>query len=130
MLEERGASGGDPAVAVIPGGWRAGWAESVRQPVSLGGAGTGGTAASGVDFKKHERNKCYKNVNAIGSSVLQQESLAPTAELQAKGSFIRQHVNTGRMGPRYCPFSWWAITPTTLVPKTRLTSVSVRPFTL
>lgn len=60
VLEERGASGGDPAVAVIPGGWRAGWAESVRQPVSLGGAGTGGTVASGVDFKKHERNKCDK----------------------------------------------------------------------
>lgn len=70
VLEEWGASGGDPAAAVIPGGWRAGCAESVRQPVSLGGAGTGGTAASGVDLKKDERNKCDKNVNAIGSSAL------------------------------------------------------------
>lgn len=52
VLEESGASGGDPAVAVIPGGWRAGWAESVRQPVSLGGVRTGGTVTSVVDCGK------------------------------------------------------------------------------
>ncbi|KAG7215598.1 hypothetical protein INR49_022124 [Caranx melampygus] len=43
VLDERGASGGGPGGAAIPGGWRAGWAESVRQPASLGGVRTGGT---------------------------------------------------------------------------------------
>lgn len=38
-------------------------------------------------------------------------------------------VNTGTAGPLYYPYSWWAITPTTLGPKTRLSSVSIRPFT-
>lgn len=51
------------------------------------------------------------------------------AALQAKGSFMRQRVNTGWMGLRHCSFSRWAITPTTLVPKTRLNGVSVRLFT-
>lgn len=46
-----------------------------------------------------------------------------------KASFMRQRVNTGWMGLRHCAFSPWAITPTTLVPKTRLNGVSVRPFT-
>lgn len=52
VLEERGASGGEPAAAVIPGGWRAGWAKSVRQPGSLGGVRTGGTVTSAVDCGK------------------------------------------------------------------------------
>lgn len=46
VLEESGASGGGPAGVVIPGGWRAGWVESVQQPASLGGVGTGGTVTS------------------------------------------------------------------------------------
>lgn len=52
VLEESGASGGGPAGTVIPGGWRAGWAESVRQPASLGGVRTGGTATSVADCGK------------------------------------------------------------------------------
>lgn len=49
VLEGSGASGGGPAAAVIPGGWRVGWAESVRQPASLGGVRTGGPVASVAD---------------------------------------------------------------------------------
>lgn len=52
VLEESGASGGGPAGTVIPGGWRAGWAESVRQPASLGGVRTGGIATSAADCGK------------------------------------------------------------------------------
>lgn len=52
MLEESGASGGGPAGAVIPGAWRGGWAESVRQPASLGGVRTGGTVTSAADCGK------------------------------------------------------------------------------
>lgn len=52
VLEESGASGGDPAAAVIPGGWRGGWAKSVRHPVSLGGVRTGGTVTSVADCGK------------------------------------------------------------------------------
>lgn len=52
VLEESGPSGGDPAVAGIPGGWRAGRAESVRQPASLGGVRTGGTDTSVMDCEK------------------------------------------------------------------------------
>lgn len=54
VLEERGPSGGDPAVAGMPGGWRAGRTASIRQPVSLGGVRTGGTDTSVVDCKKME----------------------------------------------------------------------------
>lgn len=50
VLEESGASGGGPAGAVIPRGWRTGWAESVRQPRSLGGVRTGGTVTSVTNF--------------------------------------------------------------------------------
>lgn len=56
VLEESGASGGGPAGAVIPGGWRAGWAESVRQPASLGGVRTGGTVTSVAESGKKEEN--------------------------------------------------------------------------
>lgn len=52
LLDERGASGGGPGAAATPGGWRAGWAESVRQPASLGGVRTGGTVTSGADCEK------------------------------------------------------------------------------
>lgn len=51
VLEESGASGGGPAGAGIPGGWRAGWAESVLQPASLGGVRTGGTVTSVVELR-------------------------------------------------------------------------------
>lgn len=54
VLEESGGSGGGPAGAVIPGGCRAGWAESVRQPTSLGGVRTGGTVTSAADCGKKE----------------------------------------------------------------------------
>lgn len=56
VLDERGASEGDPAVAAIPGGWRAGCAESVRQPVSLGGVRTGGTVTSVGDCGKMRKH--------------------------------------------------------------------------
>lgn len=46
LLEESAASGGGPIGTVTPGGCRAGWAESVLQPASLGGVTTGGTIAS------------------------------------------------------------------------------------
>lgn len=73
VLEERGVSGGGPAEAVIPGGWRAGWAESVRQPASLGGVRTGGTVTSVVDSgrvcgKKKSFN--IRHINNIDLSVL------------------------------------------------------------
>ena len=51
-LEESGASGGGPGGAGIPGGWRAGWAESVRQPGSLGGVRTGGTVTSEAEKRE------------------------------------------------------------------------------
>lgn len=52
VLEESGVSGGGPAGAVIPEGWRDGWAESIRQPASLGGVRTGGTVTSVADCEK------------------------------------------------------------------------------
>lgn len=64
-----------------------------------------------------------------GSSVSRSLLPPPVLRCRRKGSFMRQRVNTGWMGLRHCSFSRWAITPTTLVPKTRLSGVSVRPFT-
>lgn len=55
VLEESGASGGGPAGAVIPGGWRLGWAESARQTASLGGVRAGGTLTSAADCRKKEK---------------------------------------------------------------------------
>lgn len=55
VLEESGTSGGGPAGAVIPGGWRAGWDESVQQPASLGGVRTGGPVTSVADCGRKER---------------------------------------------------------------------------
>ncbi len=52
VLEESGVSEGGPTGAVIPGGWRGGWAESVRQPASLGGVRTGGTVTSVADCRE------------------------------------------------------------------------------
>lgn len=54
VLEESGVSAGGPGVPARPGGGsRAGGAESAdRQPASLGGVSTGGTAASAGDCGK------------------------------------------------------------------------------
>lgn len=55
VLEESGGSGGGPAGAGIPAGWRACWAGSVRQTAaSLGGVRTGGAVTSVADWKKKE----------------------------------------------------------------------------
>lgn len=61
VLEERGVSGVGPVGTVIPVGWRAGWAESVRQPASLGGVGTGGTDTSVEDCGKKKRDTHYND---------------------------------------------------------------------
>lgn len=71
VLEESGGSGGGPAGAVIPGGWRAGWAGSVRQPASLGGVGTGGTVTSFADCgKKKEIVLIDRHIYNIDESIL------------------------------------------------------------
>lgn len=43
---------------------------------------------------------------------------------------MERHVNTSSVGLLYYPFCWWAKTPTTLRPKTRLKSTSIKPFYL
>lgn len=53
----------------------------------------------------------------------------PLRELLVKSFFTEQCVNTGGANLLYYPFSQRAITPTTLLPKTRLTSVSIKSFT-
>lgn len=70
MLEESGASGADPVGTMIPEGSRAGWAESVRQPPSLGGAATGGKVTSVAHIGKNKCNTHYTSGNYNGDLIV------------------------------------------------------------